>query len=194
MEIVQQPSLDRLLEFEKVSWPADMQATRDQLDERITLFHSGIFMLKDEGKDVSQITVVPKDIPQVVTGFEQMRDKPVDRTSLDLWVLNIATHRDTRGKGYASYLMAEVIEWAIMTSAESIQTGITCPGYSYKKNEGEVDSVQEYMQRGLNPTMRVLEEAAEQNKRSVDIVKIIPNYWPIDADSAGYGVWVKIVL
>jgi len=183
MNIIQNPTLERLQKFENVSWPEELQASRKELLGRLLDFPQGVFMLKDR-TDVCQITVAPKEIPKV-TGFEQMRDLPVDLNSRDLWVINIATRKDKRGEGYASKLIDQVIEWARENAYRSIQTGVTCHGYREKLDNDEIGSIEEYMETKLNPALKLFPGAEW---------KLIPSYWPEDEGSGGYGVLVKIKL
>lgn len=167
MHITQSPELKRLWRFEQASWPRKLRASKKQLGERCKEFPQGIFMLGD----VCQVTVAPKIIPEGIETFEQMRDLPVDNSSNDLWVLNIATHPKMRGKGYASQLLTHVIKWARDEGYKTIQTAITCAGIS----------------KGVKPPIGMFSEKAEE-------VRLIPNYWEDDAESSGYGLLIKLTL
>ena len=179
--------LNRLINFEEVSWSPDQRATRQELENRIEDFKEGIFFRTVKGKDVSQVTVVPKKI-QEITGFKQMRDLPVDRSSKDLWIINIATAMDERSKGHASKLIAKVVNWATINGYRTIQTGVTCHGLKEKMESGEVSSLDDYMSRSLNPAFNLF--------RSVDTLssKVIKDYWSEDEGSCGIGVVLKITL
>jgi len=180
MHIDQNPSLEDLMEFEKVSWPTDLQADEATLQKRLDDFGIGVFVLEVADEIVCQITVAPKNIPHEIKGFTQMRDLSVDKESKDLWVINIATRMDRRGKGYAKKLMKFVIHRGGLAGFDTIQTGVTCHGL---KESGL--SVGEYMKRGLNPALNLFGDVEWE---------LVENYWPDDKGSLGYGVILKLKL
>jgi len=175
--LIQAPDISQLLEFEKSSWPEGLRANPATLMKRLLDFKEGIFMWEDRHL-VCQVTVAPKKIREIKS-FTQMRDLPVDLGSKNLWITNIATHRNFRGRGYATLLFKEVIDWAT-GHYETIQTGVTCSGL---KDSGL--RPEEYMEKGMNPALNLF---------GTKDYKIIPNYWEEDDGSMGYGVLVKKTL
>lgn len=198
MKIIQAPDLSRLLAFEKASWPQDLQASEAELAKRLEAFPQGIFLLAVDAKDVVQITVSPKQLPPAkdITSFEKMRDLPVDLASKDLWVTNIAAKQgqEYRGKGYATVLMSRVVSWAIENGYNSILAGVTCSGFANARAQGQIVSIQEYLDQGMNPALRVFQKAANQNNCQHQHTGPLKDYWLNDQGSEGYGVLISINL
>lgn len=194
--ITQAPALERLVAFEKVSWLEALQASAEELATRLSVFPDGIFLLSDKREDVCQVTISPKRIPDpsLIKGFKQMRDLPVDLRSKDLWVINIATKEGKRGKGYAGYLLSRVVRWAAESGYQSIVTGVSCDGFAEALRAGTISSIAEYAAKNMNPALRGMERAAENNGFPSWHTDPIPHYWEEDRSSQGYGVLVGIVL
>lgn len=196
IEVTQAPPLARLIAFEQVSWPPEHQATSIELARRLETFPQGIFLLSVKGEDVSQVTVSPKAVPPLkdIKGFEQMRDLPVDPKSKILWITNLATKMEKRGKGYLTRLLSYVMIWAKQEGYEEILTGITCYGLKEALEKGTALSPQDYMAKGMNPALRAIKKSAQAVGCSIWNSDLIPNYWEQDTDSLGYGVLVRILL
>ncbi len=207
--IHQSPSFTRLSAFEKVSWPREEQASDQALIERLGKFPEGIFLLKHNGEDIAQVTVVPKRIPEIkkIATLHDMRKVSVDVNSKDLWVANIARRQGAayEKRGYVSQLLEEVIAWARHHGYRTIQTVVTCDGFSEKyKNRTFVSSngeslsaeeaIIEYMKRDMNPAFNALRRAAAKQGVGIEVGAPIHGYWPENMSSAGYGVFVKIDL
>lgn len=172
MKVVQFPALRRLCAFELVSWPKELQASAEQLKQRLHDFGGGIFLFEHKGEDVCQVTVSPKRIPDSIKTFAQMRDLPVDKTSRDWWITNMATKIGSHGKGYATYLMQRVFENAYLMGANTLRTGVTLhPGAS-----------------------KAIEQAANNTNRRFVRLWTIEDYWPEDTDSKGRGLLIKVIL
>lgn len=195
-EIIQSPVLERLVDFERMSWPSELQATPEELRVRLETFSEGIFLLVDEGEDVAQVTVSPKAVPSkdLIVIFEAMRDLPVDRSSKILWVTNIATGMKSVGKGYGTKLLEGVVSWSIKAGFEAIMAGVTCYGFAKALQNREVRSIQEFMERDLNPAVRVFRASAEANGCGFSSGTPLADYWSGDKESAGYAVLVTIDL
>ena len=202
MEVIH-PTLAQLLEFEELSWPNPAErATNEDLKKRMNAFPEGIFMLLADGEPVAQITGSPKNIfdPDTIDSFERMRDMEVDRKSPVLWITNMASRADAKGKGYVSTLMSAVIAWATENGYQSVMAGVTCDGYTKLKEEGKVASIDEYMEKFGNPGVNTFRSAArksEQNPENYIFVwnsDPIADYWPEDKESEGFGVMVEVDL
>lgn len=185
MEIINNPSIERLLAFEKVSWPKDLRATKEDLQKRKDEFGIGIFLMVVGNTDVAQVTISPKKLPKKITSFEQMRDLPVDEKSMDLWFTNIAVKEDRRGEGYAKKMIKYILKWAWLQGYCDVHTGVTCHGYKERKEAGEVKDIEDYMEQKMNPALNLFPKA---------LWKVIKNYWPEDEGSEGYGVVLKVHL
>lgn len=194
--VAQAPSLERLVAFERVSWPEEYQASEEELAERLRAFSQGVFLLSLSGEDVSQATVSPKDVPseEGIKGFEQMRDLPVNRQSKTLWITNLATKMGKRGGGYLTRLLGYVFEWAKREGYQEIVTGITCYGLREAMEQGTVSSPKDYMEKSMNPALRAMQKAARASGLEIENSDPIPHYWEEDSDSLGHGVLVKIAL
>lgn len=166
--------IDRLVEFEKESWPEALRATREQLAERVEAFPEGIFILSENGTDIAQVTVSPKAVLplEYLTSFAHMRDLPVDRSSLNLWVTNLAVAEGFRGKGYGLEILDHAVSWAKESGYIRIAAGVTSFGTA------EI-------------TFRSAAMSDHMRFRSIGSVA---GYWPEDTESAGYGIPVEIVL
>lgn len=195
--ITQEPSLDRLTSFEKASWPEHEQASTSDLQQRLNAFPEGVFILSDNGTDVAQVTLSPKNIVlEDITSFERMRDLPVNRESTSAWVTNLAarTGEEFRGKGYARTLLTEVVRWANRNGINMIAAGVTCAGYAKLLKSGEVTSIEDYLAQNRNPALKTFQSAAKANGCQCWHSTALANYWEIDEDSHGYGVLVVIDL
>lgn len=194
----QSPSLERLLALEAASWPPEEMASEEELKKRLETFPQGIFTLSDQSEDVAQITVSPKKVPDFlgIRSFEAMRDLPVDENSTSLWVTNLSRKEgdEYKGKGYASKLFNQVVDWAIKNGYESIQAGVSCDGYKKLLEDGKVKSIEDYMAQNQNPALNVFVRATQKHHLSFEVSKPIENYWPINESSKGYGVLVSIHL
>lgn len=197
-KLEQSPDLERLLQFEDVSWTTEERATEDELKKRLEQFSEGIFLLSVDGEDVAQITLSPKDIhdPHTINSFEEMRDFPVDKKAPVLWVTNIAVKQGDRyrGKGYAVELFNRVVDWAAKNKYQSIMAGVTCDGFNEALQKGRVGSIEEYMKKNMNPALNALKRAALNHKLNFHHTDPIPEYWPGDKTSQGYGVMTEIDL
>jgi len=199
---IQTPSLFDLLKFEKESWPEEEQASAEDLMKRLKNFPEGIFMLLADGEPQAQITISPKNItdPDTIDSFERMRDMGVDRKSPVLWITNMASSMNSKGKGYVSELLSEVIRWAEVNGYQSIMAGVTCDNYADLLDRGEVSSIGEYMEQGKNPGVRTFRSAARKyenktkEKPFVWSSDAIADYWPVNAASGGYGAMAAIDL
>lgn len=196
LEVSQRPTLKRLINFEQVSWPHSEQAKKSELEKRLKAYPQGIFILSDHGEDVAQITVSPKDLPSLekITSFEMGRDLPIVRGSKDLWITNISRKQGPlyAGRGYVTYLLTQVISWAKKEGYESLAAGITCSGLKEKIEKGEVEDVQEYIEKEKNPALRCIKTAAKNKKSIVEVGPVIKDYWLDDKDSLAYGVMVRV--
>jgi hypothetical protein len=194
--VVQEPAIDRLVAFEKASWPKKLQASRKELEVRLHDFGKGVFLLSVDGVDVAQITVSPKRLPPTseIRSFEFMRDLPVDVASPTLWMTNIATRIDERGKGYSTALLKEVLAFGVREGYRSLYAGVTCDGYGEALESGTVNSLEEYLTKGMNPALQVFKKAAEVQGLTLTQGDPLPNYWPNDEGSAGYGVLANVAL
>ena len=195
-EITQSPTLERLVTFEQVSWPKELQATPGELKQRLEAFPEGVFILSDDGEDIAQVTVSPKAVPSedLIISFEEMRDLPVDRTSKTLWVTNIATKIEAVGKGYGTRLFGEVVGYGVRAGFELIMAGVSCYGFKEALQKSDVCSIDEYMEKGLNPAVRVFQQSAQAHGCGFLSGAPIANYWSDDEESIGYGVLVTIDL
>jgi len=196
VEITQAPSFERLLEFEKNSWPEEEQATPEQIEGRLNDFPKGIFMLSVDGKDVAQYTSAPKNIGDIdkIDSFKRMRDLPVDLTSKILWGVNIAALPGYQGNGYAAKLIDHALSWARDNGYVGHAGGVTCYGYARRHEEHKVSDIEDYMSKGLNPATRLFRRAAESLGMYYWQSEPIKDYWPEDIDSEGYGVMTYIGL
>ncbi len=197
------PNLEQLVEFESISWPdPEERATAEDLEKRLQAFPEGIFLLLADGEPVAQITVSPKDIknPDTINSFERMRDMPVELGSPVLWITNMACNHEFRGRGYVSYLMAEVMKWATEQGYQSIMAGVTCDNFADLKTSGQVENIDEYMSRNLNPGVNTFRAAARRLNQDTGQAAFVWNsdpiadYWPADKASAAYGDMVEVDL
>lgn len=192
----QSPSLERLADFEAASWPEGERASREDLQRRLESFPEGIFMLSDDGVDVAQTTVSPKEVgdPNNISSFERMRDLEVDRTSKTLWMTNVSRRMGSafRGRGYGEAILTGAFAWSRDQGYESLIAGVTCDGYHAAREAGTVKSIEEYMDKGMNPALNAFQKAAKQVGASLTYEQPIPDYWPEDASSEGYGVMVSV--
>lgn len=188
--VTQAPSLERLIAFEQMSWRQQHQASAEELARRWNAYPEGFFLLSDSGVDVCQITIFPKDVPSLeqIRSFEQMITLPVVPNSKNYWVANVATREGSRGKGYATELLSAVIAWVKQRGGASITTGVTCYGLAQALEEGRVGSPKEYIEKDMNPGLRVVKKAAEANGCTVCHTALIEHYWDDDVDSSGYGL------
>lgn len=202
IEIIQAPSLAALVRFEELSWPEDERATPEDLQRRLDAFPEGIFMLMADGEPQAQITISPKDIhdPDTIDSFEKMRDMAVDRESPVLWVTNMASNMESKGKGYVSGLMSHVMTWAEESGYQSIMAGVTCDNFTDLKASGDVASIDDYMSKRLNPGVNTFRSAAKKYEQKTGYKAFVWNsdpikdYWPADKASDGYGVMVEVDL
>lgn len=195
--IRQKPTLTQLVDFERASWPKHEQTTLEELEKRLATFPEGIFILTENGVDVAQVTISPKPIVlKNVTSFEAMRDLPVKPKSKSLWITNIAVRKgkEYRGNGYGRTLLTHVVAWAKAEGYHLIAAGVTCPGYSEALRKGEVQSIHDYLAQNKNSALRTFQSAAKANGCKFWHSTPLENYWPIDKDSAGYGVLTVINL
>lgn len=200
-EVIQTPSLDELIAFERVSWDPSEQASEQELAARLEAFPEGIFMLRADGENVTQITVLPKVLPanEQIEGFEHLSTISIDRSSKRLWTANMAARPEVgQGKGYPKQLLAHVICWAAEHGYESMAGCATCHRFAEMLQKGRVASIDEYMARGMNPVVRIFDAAAEiARARGVRCASwhLAPkkDAWT-DASSAGWGVIVGIKI
>ncbi len=197
-QIEQSPDLERLLQFEQVSWVAEERATKDELQKRLAQFPEGIFLFSIDGEDVAQITISPKDIhdPHTINSFGEMRDFPVDKKAPVLWVTNIAVKQGARyrGHGYAIKLLNHVVDWVAKNRYQTIMAGVTCEGFNEALQEGRVGSIEEYMKKNMNPALNTFKRAALNHNLNLYHTDPIPEYWPGDKTSQGFGVMTEIDL
>ena len=196
LRFTQCPSLERLIAFERVSWPEDEQASPAQLADRLRSFPDGIFMLSAGGKDIAQFTCAPKSLGDLsqISSFAQGRDLGVDLESKDLWGMNLVVRPEYQGMGYAPLILEHALRWAVDQGYRSLSGGGTCSGYAQLLREGTVSSITVYAQQGLNPVVRTFKKAAKNLGHSFESFDPIKNYWPEDVGSAGYGVMMRITF
>jgi GNAT superfamily N-acetyltransferase len=194
--IAQAPSLERLVAFEQVSWRPQHQASKADLAQRRQAYPEGFFLLSDGEQDVCQITIFPKDVPslEAIKSFEQMLALPVVSGGKHYWVANVATREGSRGKGYAGTLLSAVIAWVKSRGGETITTGVTCYGLAEALEQGRISSPEEYIEKDMNPGLRVVKKAAGENGCTVCHTALIKHYWDDDVDSSGYGLKALIRL
>lgn len=210
-------NLETLLEFEEVSWPEEERASEESLQQRLADFPEGIAFLYDEDptdhqiKPMAQLTMAPKQIPENIRSFEEMRDLPVDRSSNSLWGINIGRRvgPEYAGKGYASSLVKDRLLWAqdhgykiftgavtfdrlkewIATNDQSVsgQTIQNDPQFYFK-------AAKAFNEQGLNPALNLFKKAAATLGLEIEIGEPIENYWPVNETSLSFGVLIKIHL
>lgn len=194
MNFTQNPTLSRLIDFEKASWPTEELASPAEIEQRIKRFPEGIFILNNGKQDVCQVTVSPKTVSDYskITSFEAMRDQTVNRRSKTLWVTNLATRPSARGNGYAKELLAYVARWAKENGYARIVAGVTCDDLQELRTNGEVKSVVEYLEQDRNPALKTFRATAKAVGARFVHSQPIANYWPTNKTSEGYGVLVAI--
>lgn len=201
VEVIHPPTLEQLLVFEKISWPEEEQATPDQIEQRLNDFPDGMFMLTVNGEMAAQVTVSPKDIrdPDTINKFVSMRDMSVDKESPILWGTNMATPPEHKGKGYTSRLMKEVFKWANESGKyTTFMGGVTCDNYAELLKKGQVSSIEDYMEKNLNPGLNLFKSVARKFKDDTGQNLFlhhsdpITNYWEEDIASSGYGVMIAV--
>lgn len=195
--------VERLVDFEKVSWPKGERANKKILIRRVKDFSEGIFILSVNHsdnlyEDVAQITLAPKEISDLtkIKSFKHMRDLPVFKESNALWVTNLAAKMGDkyRDNNYATEITTKALKWAIKNGYDYCITGVTCYGFHEAHLAKKVSSIEDYQSKNMNPALKTFRQAAKNIQRPIKNFKPIKNYWPEDKESEGYGVIIIIDL
>jgi GNAT superfamily N-acetyltransferase len=196
MIVTQNPALDRLIAFEKESWPVEEQAPVELLRMRSETFGQGIFLLADDkGNDVAQFSSGPKRYAvENIETYDQMADMPFDLSSKVMWGLNLAVRPGHQGKGYANHVIAPAFEWMAANGFRSWAAGVTCYGLAKLVKKGEVVDALDYMHQGKNPALRAFKAVCAQKCWAFQSLEPTPGYWEIDEGSLGYGVIIQVVF
>jgi len=201
------PSIDRLVAFERVSWPPEEQASSAELSRRLAAYPDGVFLfsiIESDGRetDIGQITGSPKNItnPDAINSFAAMAEQDVDPNARTFWFTNMALHPDFRGNRLAPLFMAEAIRQVESSGFESVMAGVTCDGFHEAKETNRVSDIHEFAEE-MNPMLQTFDRAvrilnAQRDKETVYMTNSDPiaNYWPENLTSEGYGVLVWIDL
>ncbi|SHJ23865.1 Ribosomal protein S18 acetylase RimI [Dethiosulfatibacter aminovorans DSM 17477] len=111
--------LDSVKDIEATCFPAAEAATREALEERLSVYTKGFFVGEIEGKVIGFVNGGSTDDTEIKDEFFETMDLHSD-DGKNLVIFGLDVHPDYQHKGYARRLMNHFIEFGKQENKESV--------------------------------------------------------------------------
>lgn len=191
--------LNDVVEVEKSAWPPELQASREKLESRMSIFPQGFIVAKIDNKikGVTTSQVTNYDLSSNKTWNEITDNGTISRTHNSnrgsLYIVSVGVSSDMQGKGTGGKLVAAQIELAKKLNLKRVFLGARVPGYKQYYTDNREISVEDYLRLKNEKGEAIDSEIRFYERQGFTSVKVVSNFEP-DVASRNYGVvmvWEK---
>lgn len=186
------PFLDEIIRVEKETWPEELQASREKMESRLSLFPQGFFTAKVENKIMGVSTSQISHYPSPAKTWDELTDNGFIKNSHNpsenaLYVVSAGVSKNAQGMGIGGKLIDAQKDLARTLGLRYLFLGARIPGYgAYCQKHGDIP-IEKYIQlknekgESLDPEIRFYQ------RRGLQVGGVKQNFEP-DAESKDYGV------
>lgn len=187
----QPEDLDKLITLEKLCWQADLVMTDEVLKRRITDHAGNQFILVENENICGALYTQPiLNVEVLNNAVGKTADEFYDEKGNTLHLLAINILPDKQSKGLGSALLILMLHWANLRNLAEVFGVTRWSHYSSNTNmtpEQYLVARDEH-NKAIDPVIYTHE------KRGAVIIKLMPEYRPLDIDNRGFGVLIEYKL